>query len=694
MNVSIRTKIAGISIMMIGLSTVLFLITLFVQSGRLKQVMQAQIRENALSEASKVVQNIYLECESTELRNQKLLSHDLSIARELLDRQGAVSLGTNLVPWTAINQLTKDRQAVQLPELKLGDSAVAQNFSPDKPSLVVDEVRHLTQAHCTLFQRLNAAGDMLRVNTSVLATNGNRAIGTYIPSHLADGLPNPVIDTVLKGQTFRGRAFVVSEYHAAAYEPIWDAAKTSIIGMLYVGVSMTDINKDFHDAMTKLIVGKTGYVYVLGGKGDMRGKYIVSGKGERDGESVLDVQDASGRPVIQAIINRAMTNAPGAVSAEYYAWKNPGEAAAQAKFAAVTYFPAWDWVIGAGAYENDYHTLIQQVSQSIAQLVKWGALVGLVVGVFGLVLSLILASSIVRAITRVVDEVWSGSNQVSTAAGQVSTSSQSLADGASQQAASIEESSASLEQMSSLIQRNSENAQNANALSGQSRVAAEKCSVDMAEMNRAMNAIKESSDGVAKIIKVIDEIAFQTNILALNAAVEAARAGEAGMGFAVVADEVRNLAQRSAQAAKETAAKIEDALGKTSQGVVINQKVSAALNDIVTKARQVDELVAEVATASREQTQGITQINQAVSQMDQVTQSNSASSEECAAAAEELNAQAEMMKSSVQELLKLVGGQVADVSLPKTLAVAQPVRPTPAKPTVAKNASRKSLVIH
>jgi methyl-accepting chemotaxis protein len=184
----------------------------------------------------------------------------------------------------------------------------------------------------------------------------------------------------------------------------------------------------------------------------------------------------------------------------------------------------------------------------------------------------------------------------------------------------------------------------------------------MQTMSASMDAIKASSDDVAKIIKTIDEIAFQTNILALNAAVEAARAGEAGMGFAVVAEEVRNLAQRSAQAAKETAAKIEGAISRTGQGVEISRKVAEALNEIVTKARQVDELAAEVASASNEQTQGISQLNTAVSQMDKVTQSNAASAEESAAAAEQLNAQAYSMKESVGRLLDLVGGQSATAS--------------------------------
>jgi methyl-accepting chemotaxis protein len=244
----------------------------------------------------------------------------------------------------------------------------------------------------------------------------------------------------------------------------------------------------------------------------------------------------------------------------------------------------------------------------------------------------------------------------------VSSASSSLAEGSSSQAASIEETSASLEEMSGMTQRNAENSGKANDLTSQARMAADRGATDMAAMAVAMQDIKVSSDDIAKIIKTIDEIAFQTNILALNAAVEAARAGEAGMGFAVVADEVRNLAQRSAQAAKETAVKIETAISKTAQGVGISGKVAANLAEIVSKARQVDELVAEVATASKEQTLGIRQINSAVGQMDQVTQANAASAEESAAAAQELNSQAQVMKQAVAQLLHLVGQTRHEVS--------------------------------
>jgi methyl-accepting chemotaxis protein len=232
-----------------------------------------------------------------------------------------------------------------------------------------------------------------------------------------------------------------------------------------------------------------------------------------------------------------------------------------------------------------------------------------------------------------------------------------MADGSSRQAAALEESSASLEEMAGMTRKNAENAQSAKALANQTRVAADAGSEDMKEMKTAMSAIQASSVEVSKIIKTIDEIAFQTNLLALNAAVEAARAGEAGLGFAVVAEEVRSLAQRSVQAARETAQKISDSTSKSEQGAKISDKVAKSLDEITAKARQVDELIAEIAVASQEQSQGIDQVSRAVSDMDRVTQANAATAEETSAAASELNTQTDQLKAIIRELIQMVNGR-------------------------------------
>ena len=261
-----------------------------------------------------------------------------------------------------------------------------------------------------------------------------------------------------------------------------------------------------------------------------------------------------------------------------------------------------------------------------------------------------------RPLRGAIAEIESASAETSIAVAQVASASHHLAEGASDQAASLEETSASLEEITSMVKRNAEAAGKAKTIANETRAAADSGAADMAEMKNAMDDIKSSSGEVAKIIKDIDEIAFQTNILALNAAVEAARAGEAGMGFAVVADEVRNLAQRSAQSAKETAAKIEDAIAKGERGARISAKVARSFEVIAVKTREVDQFVAEIASASQEQASGVQQVNTAVTHMDRITQTNAASAEECAGAAQGLNSQAELVKESARRLQQLTGG--------------------------------------
>ncbi len=265
---------------------------------------------------------------------------------------------------------------------------------------------------------------------------------------------------------------------------------------------------------------------------------------------------------------------------------------------------------------------------------------------------------VVRSLTRVlrqtVTELTEGAGQVASASAQVASSSQALAQGSSEQAASLEETSASSEEITSMTQKNAENSSTAATLMTDVDQRVTEGNRTLQEMMQSMQEITGSSDKISKIIKVIDEIAFQTNILALNAAVEAARAGEAGMGFAVVADEVRSLAQRSAQAAKDTSALIEESINKSNEGGTRLQRVADVMRAITESTVKVKTLVDEVNLGSQEQSRGIQQISKAIAQMDQVTQSTAASAEEGASASQQLSAQAEAMDHAVRKLSRLV----------------------------------------
>ncbi|HLG57719.1 MAG TPA: methyl-accepting chemotaxis protein [Vicinamibacterales bacterium] len=267
-----------------------------------------------------------------------------------------------------------------------------------------------------------------------------------------------------------------------------------------------------------------------------------------------------------------------------------------------------------------------------------------------------IGRSITQPLTATSSELGTNAQQIVSAAGEVAASAQSLSHGATEQAAALEETSASMEEMASMTQRNAENSQAAASLMSQVDERVKESNGALAELVVSMASIQDASLQVAKIIKTIDDIAFQTNILALNAAVEAARAGEAGMGFAVVADEVRNLAQRSAQAAKDTAALIEASIDRAKRGNVRVEQVAGSISGITESVVTVKSLVDQVSVASREQAQGIEQVSQALAQMETITQTNAATAEESAASSEELNAQAEVLLSAVAQLRAMVDG--------------------------------------
>ncbi|TCL70055.1 methyl-accepting chemotaxis protein [Hydrogenispora ethanolica] len=284
----------------------------------------------------------------------------------------------------------------------------------------------------------------------------------------------------------------------------------------------------------------------------------------------------------------------------------------------------------------------------------------------GMGISLYFNRSVVRPVRSVIAGLRGIAGQAVAASDELTSGSEQLSSGSSEQAAAIEQTSATLEQSAAMIRQTSENTKLAASLSKQVKDFSDRSNDRMRQLADSMNEIKRSSAQINKIIKMIDDIAFQTNILALNAAVEAARAGESGLGFAVVAEEVRSLAQRSAEAARESAIMVESNIELTNRGMTDTAMVQEMLREIDIQVKKLDELMAEIETASQEQTLGIEQVHKAIAQMEVVTQQSAVAAAENSAAAEKLNAQAQKLMEAIEELSGLVSDRKADSAARQT----------------------------
>lgn len=411
--------------------------------------------------------------------------------------------------------------------------------------------------------------------------------------------------------------------------------------------------KLLHQRIMDLKVGETGYVYIL----DSQGNYIISSGGKRDGENIRESRDADGTPFIQEIIAKAKNLQPGRYDEQIYSWKNKDEKTARTKIARIAYYAPWDWVIGASAYSDEVFAARNTIAKIAHRnlIVISSVLVGAIVISF--VIWFFLSGLLSRQLNDVSRFLSESSRHVSAAASEVSTASEQLANGATQQAASLQEASAALQSLSVMTRQNAVHTTRTNEMSEQAQIAARQGQSAMERMSAAITDIKKSSDETARIVKTIDEIAFQTNLLALNAAVEAARAGESGRGFAVVAEEVRSLAQRSADAARNTSALIEESQQKADHGVRVAGEVDGFFTKISSNVEAVSDLIRQVNGASQEQSRGIGDIAGAVEQLDGVTQGNAASAEQSSAASAELQQQALRVSDMVDQLTVLIHGQ-------------------------------------
>lgn len=374
---TLKRKIIGLAILAAVLPVLVMYVLIVRFQGKVAQKAEQELDLLAGGNVTQIAKDVYVLCETASSLIERKVTFDMGNAMQILRSQGGASFSPETVSWDVNDQESKQTGKTVLRKMLVGGKWLGQVREFSQPAPVVDEVTRLSGLKCTIFQRMNERGDMLRVATTVENTDKSRAIGTFVSAVGADGSPNPVIAAMLQGKPYMGLAYVVSDWYIAAYEPLKDR-DGSIMGMIFVGEELSTVEMVRKGIMgTK--VGKTGYVAVLGGKGVHKGQYIISAKGERDGESILDSKDAEGRFFVKEMIDKALTRASGETFTYRYLWKNPGENKTREKIAVVSYFEPWDWVIFTTMYSDDYSVAKKQLQSSARGLLINLLLSGLLV---------------------------------------------------------------------------------------------------------------------------------------------------------------------------------------------------------------------------------------------------------------------------------------------------------------------------
>ncbi len=396
----------GTKILLLGIGSVLITIlalvaTVIWQSSQFNALAQAQFGQLTDADLSHITEGVYNMVKAQDEAVQQQVNSILHVAETVIHNAGQVRQSEEKIEWSATNEATQQALKIQLPKLYVGNTWLGQVTGQYDTTPIVDDVQLIAGGTATIFQRMNEQGDMLRVATNVLLPTRKRAIGTFTPALKSDGSPDPVIAAILRGSVYRGSTFVVDAWYDTAYEPLRDATG-QVIGMVFVGIKQQSV-ESIRSAILGTQIGQTGYVYVLGSDGADQGRYLISQKGQRDGESIWNAQDAEGNYVVQPIVETALKLKFGETASVRYQWQNLGDPTPSWKIASVTYYEPWHWIIVATKDESEIQANRLILENGQTRMIAVAGAAGIALALVAGFLSVLLARSIARPVTNLVD---------------------------------------------------------------------------------------------------------------------------------------------------------------------------------------------------------------------------------------------------------------------------------------------------